>query len=183
MKRLPTTAALLVAGTLFVAPAANAGDEDAKLIESAESAAPAAVSSEATIYAINDKGEMRTVRKGKTGWWCIPDNPGSPGKDPICGDANALEWAKAWIGKKDHPPKGKVGFMYMLVGGSDASNTDPFAAKPEKGDDWVATGPHVMILNANELMQGYPTDADPDTSKPYVMWHGTPYAHLMIPVE
>ena len=32
-------------------------------------------------------------------------------------------------------------------------------------------------------MAGYPTDAKPDTTKPYVMWHGTPYAHLMVPVE
>jgi hypothetical protein len=182
MKQLPITGALLVAATLLIAPAGNAGDADAKLIKSAESAAPAAVSREATIYAIDDKGAMRTVREGKNGWWCIPDNPGSPGTDPICGDANALEWAKAWIGKKD-PPKGKVGFMYMLAGGSDSSNTDPHAAKPEEGKDWVTTGPHVMILNANDMMEGYPTGADPDTSKPYVMWHGTPYAHLMIPVK
>ena len=38
----------------------------------------------------------------------------------------------AWIGKKD-PPKGKVGFMYMLEGGTDASNTDPYAAGPGRG--------------------------------------------------
>jgi hypothetical protein len=47
----------------------------------------------------------------------------------MCGDANAMEWAMAWIGKKD-PPKGKVGFMYMLAGGTDASNTDPYATAP-----------------------------------------------------
>ena len=29
----------------------------------------------------------------------------------------------------------------------------------------------------------YPKDADPDTSKPYVMWAGTPYRHLMVPVN
>ncbi len=29
---------------------------------------------------------------------------------------------------------------------------------------------------------GYPTGPDADPSKPYVMWAGTPYAHLMIPV-
>jgi hypothetical protein len=177
------TAALLAAGALLTAPAANAIDTDAKLIKSAKSAAPAAVSREATIYAIDEKGAIRTVREGKGGFWCLPDNPGSPGNDPICGDANALEWVKAWIGKKDAPPKGKVGFMYMLVGGSDASNTDPFATQPKKGNNWITTGPHVMIVNAGDLMQGYPTDANPDTSKPYVMWHGTPYAHLMIPVK
>jgi hypothetical protein len=176
------TAAFLAAGTLVIAAAADALDPDARLIKSAESAAPAAVAREATIYAVDEKGAMRTVRKGKGAFWCMPDNPGSPGKDPMCGDANALEWVEAWIAKKD-PPQGKIGFMYMLAGGSDASNTDPFAAHPEKGGKWVKTGPHVMVLNAGDLMQGYPTAANPDTSKPYVMWNGTPYAHLMIPVK
>jgi hypothetical protein len=40
-----------------------------------------------------------------------------------------------------------------------------------------------MIVNAPEMMKGYPADAKPDTSKPYVMYANTPYAHLMIPVE
>jgi hypothetical protein len=38
-------------------------------------------------------------------------------------------------------------------------------------------------VNAGSQMAGYPEDADPDTSVPYVMWSGTPYAHLMIPVQ
>lgn len=40
-----------------------------------------------------------------------------------------------------------------------------------------------MIVNAMDMMQGYPADPKPDTSRPYVMWAGTPYAHLMIPVK
>jgi hypothetical protein len=40
-----------------------------------------------------------------------------------------------------------------------------------------------MLVGAPESLKGYPTDANPDTSKPYVMWPGTPYAHLMIPVH
>ena len=73
--------------------------------------------------------------------------------------------------------------MYMLAGGSDGSNTDPYATKPEEGNNWVETGPHVMIVNAMDMMHGYPADPKPDTSRPYVMWAGTPYAHLMIPVR
>ena len=180
MKRLVMTIAI-AAGSAFVVPAAIAAD-DAAMIKSAESAAPAAVSSGAAIYAMDDKGEMRTLREGKNGYWCMPDNPASPGPDPMCGDANAMEWAMAWIEKKE-PPKGKVGFMYMLAGGTDGSNTDPYAAKPEEGNNWIETGPHVMIVNAMDVMAGYPTDAKPDTTKPYVMWANTPYAHLMIPVK
>ncbi|MER9953083.1 hypothetical protein [Mesorhizobium sp. M0047] len=66
--------------------------------------------------------------------------PASPGPDPMCGDANSMEWAMAWMEKKK-PPKGKVGFMYMLSGGTDGSNTDPYATKPEEGNNWIETGP------------------------------------------
>lgn len=152
------------------------------LIKSGESAAPTAVASGATIYGFDDKGGMITLREGTNGWWCMPDTPSTPGPDPMCGDANAMEWAMAWIGKTD-PPKGKVGFMYMLAGGTDASNTDPYATGPAADNNWISTGPHVMVMNATDMMAGYPTDAVPDTSKPFVMWSGTPYAHLMVPVQ
>jgi hypothetical protein len=36
---------------------------------------------------------------------------------------------------------------------------------------------------AKSMMEGYPRDAKPDPKKPYVMWPGTPYEHLMIPVK
>ena len=164
----------------LVVPAA--ADDDAALIKSAESAAPGALSAGAAVYAMNDKGEMRTLREGSNGWWCMPDSPATPGPDPMCGDANSMEWAMAWIGKKD-PPKGKVGFMYMLEGGTDASNTDPYATAPAEANNWIKTGPHVMVVNAMDLMTGYPTSPTPDTAQPYVMWAGTPYAHLMLPIK
>jgi hypothetical protein len=100
----------------------------------------------------------------------------------MCLDANAMEWAQAWMGHQTPPDK--VGFMFMLAGGSDASNTDPFAAGPAPGNHWISTGAHVMVVGpAVKGMPGYPKDADPDTSKPYVMWAGTPYEHLMIPMR
>ena len=71
----------------------------------------------------------------------------------------------------------------MLAGGTDASNTDPYAQKPEANNNWVETGPHVMVVGAKGTMDGYRRDAKPDTSKPYVMWPDTPYEHLMIPVR
>jgi hypothetical protein len=156
--------------------------QDAAVIQSAESAAPKAVAAGATIYGFDEGGMMMTVREGSNGWWCMADNPASPGPDPMCGDANALEWAEAWMSKTE-PPSGKVGFIYMLAGGSDGSNTDPYATGPTEGNHWIETGPHVMVLNATGMMAGYPDAADPDTSVPYVMWPGTPYAHLMIPVQ
>jgi hypothetical protein len=157
------------------------GDE--KLIRNAMSAAPKSVAKDATIVAMNEKGEMRVLRKGSNNFTCMPDNPASPGNDPMCLDKNGMEWAHAWI-TKQQPPKGKIGFGYMLAGGSDASNLDPHAAKPASGRKWVDTGPQIMIFNTGTAMEGYPTQQDnPDTKQPYVMWGGTPYEHLMIPVK
>jgi hypothetical protein len=99
----------------------------------------------------------------------------------MCLDKNGMEWADAWMHHKD-PPKDKMGFGYMLMGGSDASNTDPFADKPNASDRWVDTGPHVMVLNIGDHFVGYPTTAA-NTKVPYIMFPNTPYAHLMIPVK
>jgi hypothetical protein len=156
---------------------------DQKLIKSAMSAAPKKVSGAATIVAMEADGKMRTLREGTNGFTCMPDNPTTPGADPMCMDKAAWEWAGAWMGHKT-PAAGKVGFMYMLSGGTDASNTDPYATKPGADKHWVKTGPHVMIVGADaSFYDQYPKSADPDTSVPYVMWAGTPYQHLMIPVK
>jgi hypothetical protein len=155
-------------------------DED--LIKSAMTAAPPAIAKNATVIAIAGDGKIRVVRKGTNNYTCMADNPNSPGPDPMCGDQNAMEWAQAWIEKKE-PPRNKVGFMYMLSGGVDASNTDPYAQKPEPNNNWVETGPHVMIVGAKGMMEGYSRAPKPDTSQPYVMWADTPYEHLMLPVQ
>jgi hypothetical protein len=155
-------------------------DED--IIKSAMTAAPSAVARDATIVDVSSDGKTRVVRKGTNGFTCLADNPNSPGPDPMCGDQNAMEWAQAWIEKKE-PPRNKVGFMYMLSGGTDASNTDPYAQKPEPNNNWVSTGPHVMVVGAKGMMEGYPRSPHPDTAQPYVMWPDTPYEHLMLPVQ
>jgi hypothetical protein len=156
---------------------------DQKMIQSAMRAAPKKVSAAATIIAMGADGQMRTLREGTNGFTCMPDNPATPGPDPMCMDKAAWEWAGAWMGHKT-PASGKVGFMYMLSGGTDASNTDPYATKPSAENHWVKTGPHVMIVGADaSFYDMYPKSASPDTSVPYVMWAGTPYQHLMIPVK
>ena len=150
---------------------------DADKIKSALSAAPAAIASGATVM---DMPTMKVLRPGTNGWTCLPDGP-SPGVDPMCLDKNGMEWAGAWMAHKD-PPKDKMAIGYMLMGGSDASNTDPFAEKPSPNGKWVDTGPHMMVLNIGDHFAGYPTTAA-NTKVPYVMFPNTPYAHLMIPVK
>jgi hypothetical protein len=154
---------------------------EADMMKSAMSAAPLALAQNATIVTMDEKMNMRTLRAGTNGWTCFPDMPTTPGVDPMCVDKNGLEWVHALMARKN-PPADKMGFGYMLAGGSDASNTDPFATNPAAGGRWVDTGPHVMVLNIGTKFDGYPTTAA-NTNVPYVMFPGTPYAHLMLPVR
>ena len=176
-KTATTTNNTTTTTTATTGNSAAAGDPTA----SAESAGPASITHDASIVTADASGAMTTVRKGTNGWTCMPDNPVTPGPDPMCFDANAAKWVDAWVHHQT-PPEGVVGVMYMLEGGTDASNNDPYAAGPTAGNDWVTTGPHIMVVGSKDILAGHPSGAKPDTSVPYVMWAGTPYAHLMIPV-
>ena len=174
---------LVLGMNAYSADATKAPPTDKQLIASAMSAAPAIVAKGATIVVMEADGKMRTLRQGTNGFTCMPDNPATPGPDPMCMDKNSMERVHAWVAHKP-PAAGKVGFMYMLAGGTDASNTDPYATKPEPNNNWIKTGPHIMIVGADaSFYDSYPKNAKPDTSMPYVMWPGTPYQHLMAPVK
>jgi len=150
-------------------------------IASARSAAPAAISANATIAEMTADGKMTTLVKGTNGWLCLPDDPHSPGADPMCADKVWQQWFEGYSTHKP-PTVTQIGIAYMLAGGSDASNTDPFAEKPAAGQSWITTPPHTMVLLPDtKQLDSYSTT--PSTSTPYVMWKGTPYAHLMVPVK
>lgn len=173
---------MLAAGLCLIAiPAAaleSAVVTDQQLIDTLKDAAPAAVLKGATILNMSSGGQMKVIQAGTNGWTCM-----DPGNAPMCADEAGMEWGKAWQAKA--PPPQKLGFIYMLRGDNGTSNTDPFATKETPGNNWIKTGPHVMIVGAEAktMLQAYPRDAKPDPSKPYVMWPGTPYEHLMLPVK
>ena len=186
-KQIGATALVCVCAATLIsaqheAHGTQGGKSDADIVKSAMSAAPAAVAKDATVIDVAADGKMRTIRKGTNNFTCMADSPGTPGPDAMCADQNAMQWVQAWLSKKQ-PPANKVGFMYMLAGGSDASNTDPYATKPTSTNNWISTGPHIMIVGAKGLLDDYSKSPKPDTSKPYVMWAGTPYEHLMVPVR
>lgn len=187
MLRIASLALTCASGALCMAACGKTDEKHTSAavtdpIASAESAGPASIARKATIVAPDASGNMKTLRRGTNGWTCMPDSPSSPGPDPECWDTNAGKWLDAYNAHKA-PPAGVVGIIYMLAGGSDAGNTDPYAIKPHSGEDWVTTGPHIMIVGSKEVLFGYPAGTKPDTSAPYVMWAGTPYAHLMVPVR
>ncbi len=149
---------------------------DSDYIAKVMPAAPAGVVQGATIVRMQKGGGMRTVQTGTNGFTCMMLDP----KTPMCADKNAMAWAQALMAHTAVPSS--VGFVYMLGGDDGASNTNPYDTAQSASNHWVTTGPHVMIVGPAAVTMGYPTTADPDPTKPYVMWANTPYAHLMIPV-
>jgi hypothetical protein len=100
----------------------------------------------------------------------------------MCAAPIAMDWVHAWL-THSRPPD-KPGFIYMLAGDTGVSNTDPWATKAAPGNHWIKTGSHVMIVGlAVKKMTGFPRTPDPDPTKPYVMWPGTPYEHVMLPLN
>jgi hypothetical protein len=162
-------------------PVAGQDDAAAK-IANAMSAAPSSISAEATILdnELDDAGKFVELRAGSNDWYCFPDLPSTPGNDPSCNDQTWLDWTYAFFAGEE-PEVTVPGLAYMLQGGSDASNTDPAATEPPPGEDWITSPPHVMLLMPGELDQTV-FSTDHDAGEPYIMWAGTPYEHIMMPV-
>lgn len=166
--------------------ASAAPTTDEGKIQNAMSAAPDSVSSAATImdYPATEGGESRQLRAGTNGWVCYPSTPapaGALGQDPMCVDGEFQKWAIAWMTKK--PPRlTGVGVAYMLQGDRGASITDPFAMSAAEAKDWVVAGPHIMVVAPNTAALAALPGA-PSGGIPWVMFKGTPYAHIMVPVN
>ena len=151
-----------------------------KKIKNALSAAPASISMNATVmdWPAED-GKMAVLKEGTNDYTCLPDIPQTTGNDPMCIDEAWMTWADAWMNKKDFKID-KMGFGYMLRGGSPESNTDPYAEGPTDDNQWMEEGmPHLMIIAPDEsYFDGLPRT--PESGAPWVMWSGTPYAHVMV---
>lgn len=147
----------------------------ASIISKATSAAPPDIGRNAMVMGMVD-GKMKELRPGTNGWMCMLDLVG----DAMCLDKEWQAWGDAWMNKKEPPKPKTVGVAYMLKGDKGASNTDPYATKATADNNWVVSGPHIMILPTDVAqLEAYPTDWT--KGGPWVMWKGTPYAHIMVP--
>lgn len=150
---------------------------DAATIAKAVSAAPPEIGTHATVLAAGADGQMQQVRAGTNGWVCMVNPVG----DPMCIDREWQAWGEAWRNRRDPPQPKAIGVAYLLRGDHGASNTDPDATKPTPDNQWVVTGPHIMLL-ATERSQLDALPTDPHTGGPWVRWKETKYAHIMVPV-
>ena len=146
------------------------------MIQIAMDAAPSNVSADATIMASD--GEI--LRKGTNGWTCMPGTPPNENANPMCVDKAWRKWLDAFVNKKPYNSENaSFGLSYMLVGDVPVDNDDPENMDRTKGN-WVEEGPHLMILLPESLMKDLPRD--PYAGGPYVMFEGSDYVHVMVPL-
>src|SRR5690349_8309934 len=177
---------LIMAATAALVPSLVLGEGGARrdvVRQAAETAgaghaAPSTLSKNASI--LNRDGQV--IRIGNNGWMCLPDDPHTEGTDSICMNESWRNFMDALKNKKK-PTYTQVGIAYMLQGDRPVSNTDPYAIEPKPGDDWVdKLGAHMMVLVPDvETLKSLPTNSK--NGGPWVMWAGTPYAHLMVPID
>jgi hypothetical protein len=184
MKR---TTIVLAACSLLVAVAPATAQSQADIdasIRNAMSAAPSSIADAATIldWPAAPGAEMAVLRKGSAQWTCFPAMPSTPGNDPMCVDGPWLAWMNAYASRTE-PNTSRMGFGYMLqMNDSPYSNADPYAEGPTDDNERKRTDvPHLMILVPDDLMLAGLSN-DPDNGGPWVMWRGTPYAHIMAPM-
>ena len=156
-------------------------------IEAYSTAAPEFIGRSATIIGIS--GDV--LREGSNGWTCqsanprpVPEAGWSSAHEAMaaCHDGEGMKWMTGYMaGEK--PQMTRDTFMWMLHGDMGEDNTKP--AVFDKGDstpgEWIESGPHLMLMPKDPAsLAHFPTNFD--TGAPYVMFSGTDYAHLMIPV-
>ncbi len=144
----------------------------------AQMGAPAAISANATIAHIDAAGKaVHIIRQGTNGFTCslIPDESAAP----FCADAQGWQFlADAFTGKPK-PTSTAPGIGYMAAGGMHHETPDgEIVMAPGANTKMVQEPPHWMLLwPIDPATSGLPAKA---TGATYIMFAGTPYAHLMI---
>ena len=151
------------------------------------SAAPAPLGTNATVLGLDGT----VLREGSNGWTCMVGNPrpapegGWPTAHdamPVCTDKVGMKWMSDFMAGQD-PDIERDAFMWMLHGDVGEDNTTAGVLNKADAKDpsqWIESGPHLMLLPADPSSLDGMSD-DFNTGAPYVMFPGTPGAHVMIP--
>ena len=150
------------------------------------SAAPAFIGKHATVIGASGK----VLREGTNGWRCEPfmPMPKDGFKHPhetaaACSDKNAVAWANAYKSNNKPELEGD-GWIWMIHGDLGVDNFKPYTdgQKDAGHKHFIESGAHMMMMPKDpSSLDGQTTDYT--TGAPYVMFKGTPYVHLMIPLD
>ena len=182
----------IILSMLLIAPfAIEANNSEGNSVEweikTYTSAAPNFIGDFATV--VGASGEI--LREGSNGWTCLPFIPmpkmgfkTANEAAPACADANAVAWANAYIAQSK-PEIENDGWIWMKHGDTGVDNFRPYSEGDKDNtdpEDWIYSGSHLMLMPKDPAsLEGVSTDFT--TGAPYVMMQGTPFVHLMIPLD
>jgi hypothetical protein len=148
-------------------------------IKLALSAAPDHIAKGAGVMLPGEDGKLTEVKKSENGFTCIPTVNNRPDPDPMCFDAAVGQWVESLMSKAEKPSNTVPGISYMARGGYHWEKGGKILMNEEPGAKLVKEPPHWMIMWPFTSSETHlPTL--PNASGAYVMFDGTPYAHLMI---
>jgi hypothetical protein len=149
------------------------------LVKLALSAAPPKIAKDAAVMIPGEDGKMIEAKKGSNGFTCFPDVDGQEVPDPICADQAASQWINDLMSGAPKPTNTAPGISYMAKGGWHFEKEGKILMKEEPGAERVSEPPHWMVFwPVESKTSGIPSL--PSKFGAYVMFDGTPYAHLMI---
>lgn len=152
-----------------------AAETDQAKIQRALSAAPEWLKAGATVAEMDMNGKQTILRPGTNGFTCVPGTPGVIGDDAMCMDAQGMVWVKSLMAHAAKPANTAPAVIYMLNGGTVYSDSDPYATTGKP----ITDPPHWMIMWPFDSKTSGLPDSRVATGT-WIMWAGTPYAHLMI---
>ena len=184
---------ILIASSLVLPALATAGDKhpkkgasvkDVKAMSEKDqtalalSAAPAHISKDAGVMVFGADGKLTETKKSANGFTCIPTVMNLPDPDPVCMDPAAQQWFTDIANNAPKPTNTVPGIAYMVRGGSHFEK-DGKVVMSGDGAKIVKEPAHWMVM--------WPFDAaatklptTPNPSGTYIMFDGSPYAHLMV---
>ena len=176
---LPTAVLSLLSSTTLLAQGATLTKADEEYIHDVQEAAPARIADQAGVSRLDPKGKVTPVRESKNGFTCtlMPDGSNAP----VCADQRGFAWLVSAMSQKPQPPAiDKPGIAYMAKGGVHHETSDgKIVMMPGAGTKDVREPPHWMVIwPFDSASTGIPTK--PNAGGTYIMFAGTPYAHLMV---
>lgn len=142
------------------------------------SGAPPHISKDVGVMVFGADGKLTEARKSANGFTCIPTVMNLPAPDPICMDAAAQQWMTDLMNNAPKPTNTAPGIAYMARGGSHFEKGRQVVMSGE-GAKNVSEPPHWMLMWPFDVA-GTKLPIAPNPSGVYIMFEGTPYAHLMV---
>jgi hypothetical protein len=147
-------------------------------VKLALSGAPPHLVNEVGVMIYGADGKLTETKKSTNGFTCIPTVMNLPDPDPMCMDAAVQQWMMDLMDNAPKPTNTVPGIAYMARGGSHFEK-DGKVVMSGDGAKVVKEPPHWMLMWPFESATTR-LPATPNASGSYIMFEGTPYAHLMV---